>query len=247
MKKVLLAAFLAFSFLCCQSSGQPNDYFPTKPGTTLTYKIEIGEVTPLLYEEVDWPQGKGYDSTASRGVFVAATKQPDGTRKKTFCLVMRVVGSTPKLNGVEVAVEKDDLGVYENAKQVFWSATADGQFMCREVVIYPPYEPRAPQGFTGDGCSTRTMFFSGKQASQQDVADDSQDRLIFKGTSVVPGLHVFGLHFVRTVESNPNSSSGVDYLNQGFEEHSYFVKGKGLVFRQQKIGGKVSMTWTRTD
>lgn len=49
------------------------------------------------------------------------------------------------------------------------------------------------------------------------------------------------LHFVRTVEPRDQITA---YMHNGFIEDTWFAKGFGLVRLEQRINGKISMTWT---
>jgi len=280
MKKVLLVACLVIPVLfagCKKNSksqnsvislpaGEPIDYLPIAPGTVLVYKIELGDVEPLVYKEVIWPQTKGSIVMVTRSRFWGAIKQSDKEQKKVFLLKMKVKGPAAKQGGleypvgVELTVEKDELGVYQDAKQVFWAATSKGRFMCHEVVTYSSDTPGSPQaGAWGnwgaeEGFSMRILFFGERPDTQVGMGKDSKDKLLFDGIKPVPGSSDSGLHFVRTVEpqakkENIGSIKSIDssMLDKGFREDSYFLKGKGLVYLEQKVDGKTSMIWRITD
>ncbi|MEI6627521.1 MAG: hypothetical protein WCL61_02915 [bacterium] len=245
-----------------EAIGQPIDYLPTTPGSILEYKIELGSIEPLNYMESINPCGDKVNITSVRGRFIAALIEFDKSKdskkpKKILCLKLKVKGPAVKQGmfqrpiGVELVVEKDDLGVYKDAKKIFWSATAAGNFRCNEIVTYPPnlhsLGGGGPWGDWNaeDGFSMRLILFGEKPGTQisSTSGSDSKDHLIFIGVKNVPGLNVPGLCFLRIVEPHSKEHKG-DYFSSGFAEVTYFVKGKGMVYLQQRVGEEVSMTWT---
>ena len=137
--------------------------------------------------------------------------------------------------------------------------------MCHEVVTYPPDSPGSPSSGawgTEDGYTMKMFFFDRKPGIQismgismeeMSMGGDPKDLLLFNGIEPVPGLNVSGLYFTRTVKPTEKGQKGIGeksdtgILDRGFEEHTYFVKRRGLVRLEQKIGGKTSMLWTRTN
>ena len=151
-------------------------------------------------------------------------------------------------------MEKDELGVYQDVQQIFWVPSTHGRFICQETVIYSAGKTKPSNDIIGEGQSTRNLFFvdkPGTQIGRTDNFDNPHDKLLFNGVDLVPALYVNGLHFVRTVgagfygedKTADNSSS----FTKGFREDIYFVKGKGLVYLEQKVEGKTSMIWMMVD
>lgn len=238
--------------------GKPINYLPMKIGTTWTYKIEIGEVEPLNHERVIWPQGKTSLVYVTRGRFISYLKREEN---KIFYLKMRIKGLAAKQGGlefpigVELEIEKDELGVFDNAKQVFWAGTSRGSFMAHEVITYPPHSPGAPTGSWGtwgveDGYSMRILFFGKSPGTEISMGENAIDSLLFTGVERVPGTrNINGLHFVRTVKASQKDEKDekLSILDRAFSEDVWFVKGKGLFRLEQKVEGKKSMTWTLVD
>lgn len=241
------------------SIGDPIDYVPTKPGTVLAYKIKTGPAEPLQFNQVIWPEGDRASITSTRGRFFAVVLDSTNEVKKTYFLTLRVKCLAEKQGGlslpigVELAVDKDDLGIYRDYKQVFLAANPRNRFMCREVVVYPPEKSMrsGPWGSWGgeDGYSVRLVFFGDKPGIQIGFGEKPKDELLFEGIKSVPGLNARGLHFLRTVKpaERKDGDKGSGYLDKGFEEDTYFVRGKGLVYLEQRVDGEISMTWTRVD
>ena len=268
MRKIFLLAFLAVTLtgmICCLQNRQDDDavsladYLPPV-GTTLLYDIKLGEISPLVYEETIWSQNNEKFPEASRKLLNWLIEQNSAMSKKSFALKLKVKGVATEQGpfrypvGIELVVEEDKLGVYKNAKQIFWVLTQRGNFACREIVIYPPDDSSAPEDAVEDGYSERALFFKDKpgvQISRSDNSDYTQDKLLFEGFGPIPGSNLSGLHFVRSVESGFSKDGPKDrhlwFIDSAIEEHSYFSKGKGLVYLEQKVEGKTSMTWKRTD
>jgi hypothetical protein len=246
------------------SIGEPIEYLPNKLGTTFTYKIETGEVEPLNYKIVLWPRGQGSLTVATRGRYMNAMERKGKKAPTTFLLKLRVKGIAAKQGGleypigVELDVEKDELGVYHEAKQVFWAASPSGRFTWHEVMTYPSDSVNAPStGSWGgwgeeDGYTTGMLFFGGKPGIAISLDEGDTDALLFAGIGLIPGTDNVGLHFIRSVtaarsKDGIDEASDNDWLHKGFKEDRYFAKGRGLVYLRQTIEGKTSMTWTRLD
>jgi len=251
---------------------EPIEYLPMAKGTTFTYEIELGETEPLIYKLTYWPRGDGEIGMITRGRYVKAMLDGDESdatarkklRDKRFILKLRVKGLAEKQGGlkypvgVELTVEKDELGVYEEADKVFWAATRSGGFTCYEVVTYPPNSIGSLSndpwgGWRGeDGYSMSVFFFGRKPGTAISLGSKNEDALLFQGEDFLPGTRASSLHFIREVdpagdggEKQVPTNSAV--LDKGFKEDRYFVKDRGLVYLRQTVEGKTSMTWTRLD
>ena len=168
--------------------GEPSDYFPAASETEWVYEIEIGEVEPLNYREVVWPLGDGQavaQAVRSRFVPLLEDKQ-----LKTFALIIKVRGPAAEQgplkypDGVELEIVKDELGIFRDAKQVFWAITSSDRFMLDEVITYSPDTPGAPTGAFGslgveDGYSQRVIFFGEEPGAQIGLGKEPKDTLLF--------------------------------------------------------------------
>lgn len=236
---------------------EPSDYFPTDTGTRWIYEIEKGEVDPLHYRVTRWPLRNGKVATTStRGLFF---RPPLGDRAlKTFLLEMSVKGPASKQGplmwpaGIELDIEKDELGFFEDAEQVFWAITFSGRFEVWTVVTYLPDTSTIVGGSWGswgqeEGYSLRVVFFGEAPGTRIGIGEKSKDNLLFTGVDTeVPEYEGTPLiHFVRTVEpAEKEEGEDRSYHEKGFSEDMWFAKGKGLVRLEQKVDGEVSMTWT---
>ncbi len=232
-----------------------SNYFPIDTGTTWVYEIEIGEAEPHFYREEKWPVGDDeYVTYETRGLRTFL----DNTSRKTFTLKIKVKGHAEKQGafefplGVELDIEKDELGIFEDTKQVFWAITDNPTFRVIELVTYPPDMLGAPTSPWGswkqdDTFSTRMLFFSDAPGTVTWLGDENKDYLLFTGvdTEIPANEEENVLHFVRIVGSTENEFGfGEDYVFKGFSEDMWFARGKGLVRLEQKVDGEVSMTWT---
>jgi len=262
----LLALFFAvlislFIFSCpkendSQPRGDPGDYFPTKVGTAWTYKVVLGEINPLRYGEVVWPQGGSAIRMATRGFFTASFNKDE---KKEFFLKMRVKGLASKQGkieypiGVELEIEQDEFGIFEYHKQVFFAATPHGGFTAHRVETRDYDSPGAPSSSWGgwgadDGYTMPLVFFAEKPGTKISIGDKSPDSLLFIGMDTSPLGNSNCLHFQRKVASaDKKAGEDLSDLGKEFTEDTWFARGKGLVYLVQKVEGKVSMTWSLTD
>jgi len=242
---VLAAVILAPLIASAQPAGSPADYFPTKTGQRWEYNITLGISEPIQFRLTSWPMGEKVMNMVSRSRFRVAM---DKNRQKfPLKLITRVKGPVEKAGPykwapVELAIEKDDLGVYEDAKKVFLIHTAD-YALALQVVTCPADGPGAPRGGWGgwgqeDGYSSQLMFFASRPGIQKSSIDD--DALLFVGFD---GPY---LRFRRTVKSH-DESRDPSILDAGFTEDMWYAKGKGLVKLEQKVNGKISMTWKLMD
>ena len=229
-----------------------SDYFPLNPGKTLSYEIEMGYVEPIAYEENVWRTNNASATTSTRRDFMGiGTNIP----RKIFLLELKLNepeksrAKTQHSAEVEVLVKKDELGVYKNAKQIFWSIDRDN-LVCRETVVNSPDESIAPEGISANGISERVLLFQGKAGAKigrSGSIKNSHDTITFNGLENLPGLNTPALHFTRRVEigfaDSTDKKEYTLYIHKQFEEHSYFVKGKGLVYLEQRIEGIPSMIW----
>jgi len=228
--------------------GEPWDWFPTRAGTRWVYEITIGEVEPLTSRTVIWPTGDMAISYLVRGRLLPLLEEqpPD-----TFRLAISVKGPAARQGplefpgSVELSIETDELGIYQDVEQLFWAVTESGRFMVTEVATYPPTTPGAPTGSWGtwgaeDGYSMREMFFGGDPGMGVGVGigEEATEYLRFTG---LDGSY---LHFVRQVEDSDEQEAEEDSLfSVAFTEETWFERGKGLVRLEQKVAGETSMVW----
>jgi hypothetical protein len=264
-------------------SGHPRDFFPSEPGATWVYSVEVlGDDPPLKYEEVSWPISEGRAVTyATRGIIHKFDRPlEEGTEStnatKSYSLEMCVKGRAAQQGrlkyplGVELKVLKDDLGIFENAKEVFWAITESGRFTVHLVITYDPDTPGAgaPVGGAfgrwgqGDGSSMRHIFFVdkpfvgiGAQGSPDSLGffGVKKDAIGFDGTEAKGFEGTECLYFRRIVEAakkldaeavTPEIPASADRLNSAFEEHMWYARGKGLVRLEQRVNKKPTMIWT---
>ena len=189
---------------------------------------------------------------ATRGFFMGSFGE-----EKEFFLKMRIKGLAPKQGrmeypiGVELEILEDGFGIFEDHKQVFFAATSRGGLMAHRVVTRGYNSPGAPSGGqwgrwgAEDGYSRPLVFFAEEPGTQISIGDNSPDSLLFTGISNSPSGHRNCLHFLRVVKKDKKEvGEDLSELEKRFTEDVWYAKGKGLVYLIQKVGGKVSMTWT---
>ena len=153
--------------------GKPMEYIPTKIGTILTYEITLGEVNPLHYQEIMWPNGDLIIMTISRGLYWGAMDSKN--KKTTFILQMEIKGPVANpagikcSQGIELSIKKDELGIYDYAKAVFWGIYDEEQFSWSEIIDFPPNIPGAPHdqwNYNADGHCQKLIFFENKPGTE---------------------------------------------------------------------------------
>jgi len=225
----------------------PMNYFPTQPGTEFAYKVKFGRTDPILQERIVWSEknrrtinflryripilAQGYDQN---GEYFLKLKIKDSAAKE--------IGGKSLIR-VKLDVVQDDFIIYGGAIQIFWLVNINSSFNWQEKRIYSPKLFTAPNNCKKNGYSKESLFFDGNHGDKFSAYDKAKDKIIFKGVEKVPGLDVLGRHFVKTFSPRKNCNSTDDYANKAFEEHTYFVVGKGLVYLRQVVDGKTSMTW----
>jgi len=220
-------------------------------GLQWTYEITLGDAEPLSYDEVSWPLGDQAFTYAVRGRFPAAASGGGGG---PFSLVLRSKATAAQQGplqypkGVELEVVQDDLGVFSNAKQIFWAVITDERHMAHLVVTYDASD--APGSISmgwGDGYAVRLVFFDDRPGIQIGQGDEPRDNLLYDGP--VTNVEGYGeqalLHFIRSVAGNEEEVSD-SILGAPFTEEMWYAKNQGLVRLVQKVGGRTSMTWTLT-
>lgn len=267
MKKISFLSLLVMFFFCyCQAQnygskekknsesvtydpqlGEPIDYMPMKIGEILIYEITLKKGTePLGYREIVW-QSLLYQT---RIQYKGKLQVSDNNK---FYLRLKIKGTASNQGplsypiGVELEVLSDELNIYKDVKKVFWAASKRGEFMWFETTTYPGNKSpnKGPWGTWAaeDGYSMRLVFFGNRPGIQIGLGENATDNLLFKGIANVPGTEDKALFFVRTV--NPSNSPEDGILASGFQENLYFQKGRGLVFLEQIVNSKLTMTWKR--
>ena len=260
---MIIRAIIIVVFFCttlqknaCGENVDITDYFPIRAGIKLCYEIEMGYVEPLAYQEAVWHKNNISIATSTRREFEAVgTDVP----KKIFLLELetkepeKIPGQINLPTRVEVVVKKDELDIYKNAKQIFWSIDS-GNLVCKETVIYFPNRAIAPKGMDKNGISERVLLFCGKAGTKIGRSGNfknSHDTLLFSGIENAPESNTPALHFVRRVKVGfadaDKTKKFTLSIDKEFEEHSFFVKGKGLVYLEQIIEKNISMIWRLID
>lgn len=250
LQKIFLLVFGGIGLLmltCSQKNEESiNEYFPMKVGSRWKYQIFVGSTKPIWHKYVGYLIGDTgeFITMTHRGKFIHSLTAPPDTQ---FSLVLRieriVLRQGPvKTPGVEIAVDTDDLGVYEKNDQLFWSAKRSESPLqvVLEVTTYRSDRLPVPQGWGinegSQGFSQRAAFFLGEKGSTVSFGRNPGEGLVYIG------VESSRLHFTRFYEEIQDEAMDAE-LSYAFSEDLWFEKGKGLVRLEQKINGKISMTW----
>lgn len=231
--------------------GEPLDYFPASVGTKWVYQVTVSEDSkPLQHRVTRWPLGERSVAYASRGYLCYRALEDSGS--SPYTLAIRVKARAPKQgsleypNGVELEVERDDLGIFSDAKQIFWAIGSPNDLRIHQVVTYSPDTPGAPSGAWGswgqeDGYSMQLIFFGERPGTQigELVGDDEEPLDSLTLVTAKDGV----LCFIRSVVPDSDKESSKGCINNGFTEAMFFERGKGLTSLVQQVNKKTSMTW----
>jgi hypothetical protein len=250
---------------------KPRDFFPTKIGATWVYKIEIGEVKPLHYQERSVPLNDRRVTVAQRALL---PRLANAKERKTFVLAMKVKAAAAQQGplqyreGVEIEVERDDFGIFkdfEGGTQIVWAIIEPDRFMVMEVLTHDLADaPSAPMGAPSRGqgqgsvYSRRLLFFVDQRVVddpggpiQLGIGQKPRDTLQFLGidNQIPECKRTTCLHLRRVVPPADLTTLLKEdpqrgHFEKGFTEDTWFARGKGLVRLEQKIEEKTSMVWT---
>lgn len=240
--------------------GDPQEYFPYAPGTEWVYQITTSQTEPLEYRELEWPLDT-WVVYAERDRFPGLISNPSARGFLLKIKVERPAAQQGRLrypDGVELAIETDDLGVFENCDHVFWAIDRANKFSVFEVATYPPSSPEARRDLGSrdtsgqqDGYFQRPFFIFNYPGSSMGrltgSGEQTNETLTFVGAESYQGTQF--LHFQWEVTSStppPGVPPGADadYLNSAITEDAWFGRGEGLARLEQKVAGTTSMVWS---
>lgn len=238
---------------------QSSVVLPNFVGAQWSYEIKIGKVDPIKYSEIVFPMSNGKAMLFTEKNYFSGLKNQKGKRDG-YLLTMKVIGRPARqgpfqyVHAVEVEIIRDDLGVYEGAKQVFWlippgpfegMAIATAQTDLSEVVTYPPLAIPGEKGVE-DGFSIRYLLlhcFPGTCDQQYTLGGSSDEKFqSLWPTKKFPGYEdQWVFHYQRSIQRS-NDEAKVT-LKDGFVEDTWYAPGVGLILLEQRINDIVSMTW----
>ncbi len=229
--------------------GEPSDYFPTDIGHRWNYRITLNEGADALNHsmtrwEISEKEGVKMET---RGRYYIA----DEKKKPFYHLTMSIKGPAasqgPLLypEGYELAIEQDDLGIFEWTKGVFFAISKSARYSVDLVILHDPTGPGAPtsgsmwgRSYNKPGYTLRVYFFGERPGVEIGLSDEN-DATLFDGPTTFRGKPA--LKFIRTVKGSDRADDAG--LNKGFTEEMYFVYHVGLAQLTQKVSGTTTMTW----
>jgi hypothetical protein len=229
-------------------------YFPMDVGSTWTYRIDIGNTSPVYYQELDlyYKIGKNTGTSESivRGKYAPGSRM-ELPQKRAYELKITIAAKATKQcdmeipEGRKIKVIVDELGIYQDAENVYWTTSFPGTFHFMQIT-----EMKMSGGFsTGANlkpyqiCSSSLKGFGYPTGTSICRGGKMTDFITFQGIEIIPGTKVSGLHYIREVKGKESASIS-DTMNFTFTEDLYYLKGFGLAYLQQKVNGKIAMTWT---
>lgn len=239
------------------ASGSFQDYFPTQTDTEWKYTIKLISGDPLFFQRMVWPQGETSMGTEVRGRFLE-----DHT--KTYCLQYRVKGPAPSQGplkfplSVEIEVIKDDLGVFRDAKKVFWAIRESDKYVVYQVLVLDANSSGSPYsgsmyggGFGEDGYSMKIFFFEEEAGVGIGIGSgedkESKDMVYFEGNVDDESMHFqrrVKAHVSETPAYGTQDPEGDKILNSAFKEDYIFRRDVGLISMTQTVGDRTTMEIT---
>lgn len=229
-------------------------YFPMDVGTNWTYRIDIGDASPVYYEELilyyKIGQNIGTSESIVRGKYAPGPGM-ELPQKRPYQLKIAIAAKATKQcdmeipEGRKIKVITDELGIYQDAENVYWTTSFPGSFhfmQINEIKTSGAFSTGAnPKPY--QTCSSSLKGFGYPAETSICHGAKMTDFLTFQGIGIIPGTKVNGLHFIREVKGKESASIS-NAMNFTFTEDLYYQKGVGLVYLQQKVNGKIAMTWT---
>jgi len=214
------------------NANNPREYFPTVG--RWSYKIELGETTPLLYVVTE-------DTILRTPLF--NEKYFQAIKKNgPYYLTMKVQSRIEYDNGreaIELNIVEDDLGLLMKPTHFLWIIPGQEEISAGQIAYYDEAVSFRPIFFLppSDDIDWRISYAVGEEDTLRFVGFDNS----------VPGCSNQGcMHFIREVIKG---SGAYGYADNGFKDETFFAKGKGLVYFRQTVevpgkGNQVSMNWT---
>ena len=229
----------------------PLDYFPTDIGHVWSYKITMPKDGDGLNHHVTvWPlggdTGRGIET---RGRYFQRSPSADGVYYLTMHIkaAAKIQGPLQYSEGYELAIDRDDLGIFEGCDHVYWAIMMSDHYQADLITAYSSDGPDAPTGmlgdyYSGEGYGDRVFFFGAHPGDSIGLRNEN-DSLVYMGPTTYKGKDA--LAFIRKVEAENHLSQTAqeESLEQAFTEEVVFVRGLGLVSLVQKVGSTVTMTW----
>jgi len=224
----------------------PRRYFPMEVGREWTYDIAVGSAEPMICEDVVVAKGgEPYNFSLVGSIHVSGEGTPSRLR-------MRVVAPAQeelRAGSVEVKVLEDDLGLFRFVQRILWhwenlSPPGGMGSMSGVAQSFLYSAPKLMSAYPYDVLrdaesvhSTRTIFIWNFGRIEQ---EDKEEVFSFLGVdSDVAGWRgIPCLHFVREATSDRSTGS------VSLTEDCWYAPDEGLVRLEQRIAGKLSMTWT---
>jgi hypothetical protein len=239
-----------------------SDFFPIEPGMEWTYQIEIEDIEPLQYILASCSSMEERETFDWRQTFLGPSQDRS---KRSFLLRIRADGPVAResippyyadqteIDVMELEIVTDELGIFENAKKVFWvtyHVEKANMSVVDELVLYDTaFDAQVCSSGLRDGFSVRPVFYTA--GVDTEIKPDlfgiqSQQHFQFLGfteNSQEPPIPY--LHFRReTRESDMPLPPEKAYLGKSFIEDILFDRGRGMIELQQQVNGQKSMHWT---
>jgi len=220
------------------TSAADLDYFPMDVGREWTYKIEIGKVKPMIYENVAIIKGNDDYYYFPLVGSLNASSDADCYLK---IMVKSPYQEAERLMSVELEVLEDDLGIFRFNTKLFWGMEGfSSQTAILQAVEYAngnlmsvyPYPELAN---AEEVVSERVIFLWGEGRIVQEDKDSFGFRNIDKNVPGYQGIPCW--HFLREVHPDKSTQA------KSFTEDYWYAPEKGLVRLEQKVEGIISMVW----
>jgi len=232
-----------------------NYYSPLEVGFEKDYKITLTDVNSLTRRLTLAPNGNNIDVYHSQGMLT----RPDNLNNYYLKIKVKSIEKHPSYffqyskgyqdlfntftDFAELEIIQDDVDIFEHkfaqSKKVYWGRIYDDNnpdsLVVNQIVFFSNKFSQSPN--SGDSFSIRTIFTTNEPAQNASGAEDTLSLVgVDNNLSGYDGLPC--IHFLRTVKPSDNTE-----LGKSFTEDTWYAPGIGLVRLEQKVEGKISMTW----
>ncbi|GMX58945.1 MAG: hypothetical protein MCSN_5990 [Candidatus Microsyncoccus archaeolyticus] len=241
-----MLVFVCLAAGCIKENSIPGkfeEYFPMNTNSEWHYVVEnYGE--PLSYEIIEWPYyGNSVEYYSTRGV---SLKDPG-----IYSLKLKVSqkAETQSQITAEIEVLEDTFDLFDDIETMYWKElgrNSDYPIIIQEKV-YPGYSsPLSSMYYFGQsGESDTVLLFKedpGVVVVRVHGANKNPEDQSFQFIGPENYLGKECLHYTRTVNAGKGISGSS--IGKGFTEDLWFARGTGLIRLEQRVDGKMTMTWT---
>lgn len=231
----LIIALLALSAPVFSAPDTIAEFCPLEEGQTIRFDINLAVDIPSYQQFTQyWHTAAGTISRVLRRE-IAGPKSTD-----PYVLELRVgkqvnePANYARMTGYTVEVVQDDLGIYNDVKEVYWAMKdEESPSYIAEICVFDA-EEQGPANVIveGDGKSIRPIYLVGKTRSSLWLGEVDNEYISYVGM----------MRDSRFLERQVDAPSDD---KPAFVEKMTFRRGVGLTELEQLVDDRVTMSWSR--